>query len=249
MPRDMFGDVVNPRIKLGSQKWYTVPLSILAHVVIFGAVIIIPLMAADVLPDAADDDGVRRGAAASAAAPAAAARGRAAAQGGAAAGLESQRGTGRGTQGDCAGSAASRSASGVTGGVEGGVPGGAIGGVVGGLPEAPPPPRRRRRGAGPRRREHQDAEQDQGRQARLSAHRPVGARLGDRHHRGDNRRRRQGQGREGAALDPAARPGRARRGQTVAVHADAAQRRARARHHDGHGEFHAAVTLVHEPST
>ena len=49
MPRDMFGDVVAPSIKVGSQAWYTVPLSILAHVVLFGAVIIIPLMAADVL--------------------------------------------------------------------------------------------------------------------------------------------------------------------------------------------------------
>ena len=28
MPRDMFGDVVEPSIKVGSQKWYTVPLSI-----------------------------------------------------------------------------------------------------------------------------------------------------------------------------------------------------------------------------
>ena len=50
MPRDMFGDVANPTVKLGSQAWYTVPLSILAHIVLFGAVIIIPLMAADVLP-------------------------------------------------------------------------------------------------------------------------------------------------------------------------------------------------------
>ena len=50
MPRDLFGDVVAPSIKLGSQKWYTVPLSIVAHVAIFAAVIIIPLMAADVLP-------------------------------------------------------------------------------------------------------------------------------------------------------------------------------------------------------
>ena len=50
MPRDMFGDVVDPSIKLGSQKWYTVPLSILAHVALFAAVIIIPLMATDVLP-------------------------------------------------------------------------------------------------------------------------------------------------------------------------------------------------------
>ena len=50
MPRDMFGDIVEPSIKVGSQKWYTVPLSIVAHTVIIGAVIIIPLMAADVLP-------------------------------------------------------------------------------------------------------------------------------------------------------------------------------------------------------
>ena len=50
MPRDMFGDVVDPSVKVGSQKWYTVPLSIAAHVFIFGAIIIIPLMATDVLP-------------------------------------------------------------------------------------------------------------------------------------------------------------------------------------------------------
>ena len=50
MPREMFGDVVDPSIKVGSQKWYTVPLSILVHVVIIAAVLIIPLLAADVLP-------------------------------------------------------------------------------------------------------------------------------------------------------------------------------------------------------
>ena len=50
MPREMFGDVVDPSIKVGSQKWYTVPLSILIHVVIIAAVLIIPLMATDVLP-------------------------------------------------------------------------------------------------------------------------------------------------------------------------------------------------------
>jgi TonB family protein len=50
VPRDMFGDVANPSVRVGSQAWYTVPVSILAHVVLFGAVIIIPLMAADVLP-------------------------------------------------------------------------------------------------------------------------------------------------------------------------------------------------------
>ena len=46
----MFGDVVNPSIKVGSRSWYTVPLSILVHTVVIGAVVIIPLMAADVLP-------------------------------------------------------------------------------------------------------------------------------------------------------------------------------------------------------
>src|SRR5437667_362603 len=46
----MFGDVVKPSITVGSQKWYTVPLSIIVHTAIIAAVIIIPLMAADVLP-------------------------------------------------------------------------------------------------------------------------------------------------------------------------------------------------------
>ena len=50
MPRDMFGDIVEPSIKVGSKKWYTVPLSIIVHTVIIGALIIIPLMAFDALP-------------------------------------------------------------------------------------------------------------------------------------------------------------------------------------------------------
>ena len=37
MPREMFGDVVNPSIRVGSQKWYTVPLSVFAHVMIFAS--------------------------------------------------------------------------------------------------------------------------------------------------------------------------------------------------------------------
>ena len=47
MPKDMFGDVVEPSIKVGSQKWYTVPVSILVHMVVVGGVIIVPLMAMD----------------------------------------------------------------------------------------------------------------------------------------------------------------------------------------------------------
>src|SRR5437588_229795 len=46
----MFGDIVEPSIKVGSKKWYTVPLSIIVHTVIIAALIIIPLMAFDALP-------------------------------------------------------------------------------------------------------------------------------------------------------------------------------------------------------
>ena len=41
MAREMFGDVVEPSIKVGSQMWYTVPVSIIVHTAIIGAVIII----------------------------------------------------------------------------------------------------------------------------------------------------------------------------------------------------------------
>ena len=37
MPREMFGDIVEPSVKVGGQKWYTVPLSIVAHTVAIGA--------------------------------------------------------------------------------------------------------------------------------------------------------------------------------------------------------------------
>ena len=51
MPRDMFGDVVDPSIRVGGQKWYTVPLSILVHTVLIAAIIIIPLLAVEGLPE------------------------------------------------------------------------------------------------------------------------------------------------------------------------------------------------------
>ena len=75
----MFGDVVKPSITVGSKQWYTLPLSILAHVAVIAILIVIPLLAADVLPDAAGDDGCVRGRSAAAAAtatPTAAAAGR-----------------------------------------------------------------------------------------------------------------------------------------------------------------------------
>ena len=139
MPREMFGDVVDPSIKVGSQKWYTVPLSIIAHVVLFGAVIIIPLMATDVLPtppsmmafvgapptpppppppppSAAPPPKTPTPIANPNAAP-----------------IEAPKQIVPETP-------SVGVSEGVPGGVEGGVPGGVMGGVVGGLPEAPPPP-------------------------------------------------------------------------------------------------------------
>jgi protein TonB len=139
VPREMFGDVVDPSIKVGSQKWYTVPLSIIAHVVLFGAVIIIPLMATDVLPtppsmmafvgapptpppppppppSAAPPPKTPTPVANPNAAP-----------------IEAPKQIIPETP-------SVGVSEGVPGGVEGGVPGGVMGGVVGGLPEAPPPP-------------------------------------------------------------------------------------------------------------
>ena len=48
MAREMFGDVVKPSISVGSKQWYTLPLSILAHVALIAVLIVIPLLAADV---------------------------------------------------------------------------------------------------------------------------------------------------------------------------------------------------------
>ena len=46
----MFGDVVKPSISVGSKQWYTLPLSILAHVALIAVLIVIPLLATDILP-------------------------------------------------------------------------------------------------------------------------------------------------------------------------------------------------------
>ena len=135
MPRDMFHDVVDPSIKVGSKKWYTVPLSIFLHVVVIGAVIIIPLMAADVLPTppammafvaAPPPPPPPPPAAAVPQAPQVMTNPNAAP-------VEAPKEI-------LPESGISAGAEGVPGGVEGGVPGGVVGGVVGGLPEAPPPP-------------------------------------------------------------------------------------------------------------
>ena len=50
MPRDMFGDVVDPSIKMGNKMWYTVPLTMLVQATAVAALVIVPLMATGVLP-------------------------------------------------------------------------------------------------------------------------------------------------------------------------------------------------------
>jgi periplasmic protein TonB len=51
MPHDLFTGVGNPRITVGGQKWYTVPLSIVAHTAVIAVIVIVPLMATDSLPE------------------------------------------------------------------------------------------------------------------------------------------------------------------------------------------------------
>ena len=129
---------------------------------------------------------------------------------------------------------------GVAGGVEGGVPGGVVGGVVGGLPEAPPPPPPPQapvRVGGnikpPNKiRDVPPVYPPIAQSARVQGVVIIEATIGPTAGCKDA---------QGAPLDPAARPGRARRGAAVGVHADAAERRARAGHHDRHGQLHAAV--------
>jgi protein TonB len=51
VPRDIFGEVVDPTPSLGSRSRYAVPLSMAAHAAVAAAVIIVPLMATDGMPD------------------------------------------------------------------------------------------------------------------------------------------------------------------------------------------------------
>jgi protein TonB len=56
MPRDLFGDVTSPRPSVGSRKWYTVPLSLAAHVALIVPLVLVPLLATDMLPSVHDYD-------------------------------------------------------------------------------------------------------------------------------------------------------------------------------------------------
>ena len=51
MPRELFGDVSDPSVRVGSRKWYTVPVSLLVHTCVLLVVVVIPLVATNTLPD------------------------------------------------------------------------------------------------------------------------------------------------------------------------------------------------------
>ena len=51
MPRDLFGDVSDPSVRVGSRKWYAVPLSLIVHTIVLLLVVVIPLVATGALPD------------------------------------------------------------------------------------------------------------------------------------------------------------------------------------------------------
>ena len=97
---------------------------------------------------------------------------------------------------------------------------------------------------GPRRRVDPRAEEDQPREPDLSRGCEAGPSPGRGHPRSHHQPARRRDFGEGAARDPAARPVRHRRREAVGLYADAAERRAGARHHDGHGELQAAVSLA-----
>ena len=50
MPREIFGDVTKPSIKIGNRKWYTVPVSLFSHAMIVFAFVLIPILAPSAMP-------------------------------------------------------------------------------------------------------------------------------------------------------------------------------------------------------
>ena len=138
MAGQLFSEIANPTIRVGTRKWYTVPLSMGAHIAVIAAVVIVPLMALDALPTPASmmafvaappppptppPPPPPPAAAAPAPPPVVEVNPNAAPI---VAPEEIMPETGFDLSN--------------VGGVEGGIAGGVVGGIVGGLPEAPPPP-------------------------------------------------------------------------------------------------------------
>jgi protein TonB len=55
MPRDLFGDVTRPSISIGNRKWYTVPVSLMSHAIIVAMIVIVPILAAPLMPNVLGD--------------------------------------------------------------------------------------------------------------------------------------------------------------------------------------------------
>jgi periplasmic protein TonB len=56
VPRELFREVVSPEVRVSSGSRYTMLLSVVAHVLIVAAVVIVPLMATGVMPQLATKD-------------------------------------------------------------------------------------------------------------------------------------------------------------------------------------------------
>jgi protein TonB len=55
MPRDLFGNVTRPSISIGNRKWYTVPVSLLSHAIVLAAIVVVPILAAPMMPGVLDN--------------------------------------------------------------------------------------------------------------------------------------------------------------------------------------------------
>jgi protein TonB len=56
MPRDLFGNVTRPSISVGNRKWYTVPVSLLSHALVLAMIVIVPIIAAPLMPSVLDNN-------------------------------------------------------------------------------------------------------------------------------------------------------------------------------------------------
>ena len=56
MPRDLFGDVTRPSISIGNRKWYSVPVSLLSHTFIIATIVVLPIIAAPLMPHVLDNE-------------------------------------------------------------------------------------------------------------------------------------------------------------------------------------------------
>ena len=56
MPRDLFGEVTRPSISIGDRKWYSVPVSLLSHSAIVAMFLVLPILAAPLMPQIGSSD-------------------------------------------------------------------------------------------------------------------------------------------------------------------------------------------------